>query len=98
LSNQSCWGLPLGGWVALTIAVRHPEMLGGLILYSTSPRGAENLDLELLERLAGKDLREVAVRNDVVQASEEDQLRLGIVTPGSRGDGPEHPACSATHL
>lgn len=69
-------GSSFGGFVALTIAVRHPELLGGLILVSTSPRGAENQDLDLLEQLAGKELREVAARDTIGQASEEDKRRF----------------------
>lgn len=69
-------GSSFGGFVALTIAVRHPELLGGLILVSTSPRGAENQDLDLLEQLADKELREVAARDAVGQASEEDKRRF----------------------
>lgn len=70
-------GHSFGGFVALTLAVRHPELLGGLILASTSPRGADSSDLDLLEQLAGKDLREVAARIFAGQASEEDNRRFG---------------------
>ncbi len=69
-------GQSFGGFVALTMALRHPELLGGLILGSTSPRGDYTFDLELLEHLAGKDLRELAARLDTEQASEEDMRRF----------------------
>src|SRR5215469_16656022 len=36
-------GHSFGGWVALTLAVRHPERAGGLLLCSTSPRGTDYL-------------------------------------------------------
>jgi len=69
-------GHSVGGFVALSIAVRHPELLGVLILGSTSPRGDYSTDLDLLEQLAGKDLREVSARNGSGQASEEDKRRF----------------------
>ena len=76
IENPIVLGHSFGGFVALTIAVRHPELLGGLILGSTSPRGDSIFDLDLLEQLAGKDLREVAARNAIGQASEEDKRRF----------------------
>lgn len=70
-------GHSFGGWVALTLAVRHPELPGGLLLCSTSPRGIDCLDLDLVERLAGMELREIAARDAVGQASEEERRRFG---------------------
>jgi proline iminopeptidase len=70
-------GHSFGGWVALTLAVRYPELPGGLLLCSTSPRGTDYLDLDLVEQLVGKELREIAARNAVGQASEEDMQRFG---------------------
>jgi proline-specific peptidase len=70
-------GQSFGGFVALTLALRHPELLGGLILGSTSPRGDFTFDLELLEQLADKDRREFAARFAASeQASEEDMRRF----------------------
>ena len=70
------FGQSFGGIVALAVVVRHPELLGGLILGSTSPRGDYPFDLDLVEQLAGKDLREVAARSNSGQASEEDKRRM----------------------
>ena len=68
-------GHSFGGYVALRIAMRSPNLLGGLILVSTSPveRG---YDLDALEQLAGKNLREIAARQQTGTASEEDMQRF----------------------
>lgn len=69
-------GQSFGGFLALTVAIRHPDLLGSLILCSTSARGADYMDLDLLEQLADKELREVGARAAVGQASEEDTRRF----------------------
>jgi proline iminopeptidase len=68
-------GHSFGGYVALTMAMHFPDLLGGLILVSTAPveRG---YDLDTLEQLAGKDLREVAAHQQTGEASEEDMQRF----------------------
>ena len=68
-------GHSFGGYVSLTIAMRSPNLLGGLILVSTAPveRG---YDLDALEQLAGKNLREIASRQQTGTASEEDMQRF----------------------
>ncbi len=68
-------GHSFGGYVALTMAMRSPDLLGGLILVSTAPveRG---YDLDALEQLAGKNLREIAARQQTGTASEEDMQRF----------------------
>ena len=57
------------------MAMRSPDLLGGLILVSTAPveRG---YDLNALEQLAGKNLREIAARQQTGTASEEDMQRF----------------------
>jgi len=68
-------GHSFGGYVALTMAMRSPDLLGGLILVSTAPveRG---YDLDALEQLVGKNLREIAARQQTGTASEEDMQRF----------------------
>jgi proline iminopeptidase len=68
-------GISFGGFIALSLAVRHPELLGGLILFSTVP-AARGYDLDALEQLAGKELREIAGKEWVGQASEEEMRRF----------------------
>jgi proline iminopeptidase len=70
-------GHSFGGCVALSLAVRHPELLGGLILLATKSSADAKFDLDCLERLAGKELREVAARINAGQANEEDGRRFG---------------------
>jgi pimeloyl-ACP methyl ester carboxylesterase len=69
-------GHSFGGCVALSLAVRHPELPGRLILLATSPRENAGWDLDCLERIAGKELREVAARIVADQATEEDGQRF----------------------
>lgn len=70
-------GHSFGGWVALNLAVRHPDFLGRLILLATSAKDEQPAwDLDCLERIAGKELREVAARTAAGQATEEDGQRF----------------------
>lgn len=67
-------GHSFGGFVALTMAVRAPELLGGLILFSTAAE-ERGYDLDMLEQLAGRELREIAEREQAGVASEADMQR-----------------------
>lgn len=69
-------GHSFGGFVALSLATRYPNLLGKLILLATSPREKAGWDLDCLERIAGKELREVAARISTGQANEEDGRRF----------------------
>jgi proline iminopeptidase len=69
-------GHSFGGFVALSLAVRHPRLPGGLILLATSARQDIPWDLDCLERLAGKEAREVAARVSVGEGTEEDEQRF----------------------
>jgi proline iminopeptidase len=68
-------GNSFGGFIALSLVLRHPDLLGGLILYSTMP-AARGYDLDALEQLAGKELREIAAQEMAGQASEEEMRRF----------------------
>ncbi len=108
IERSIVFGHSFGGYVALPLAIRHPALLGGLILGSTSPYHCAE-DLDLLEQLAGKNLRELAVRLATDQASEED-MRLfneelfprydyppATPTPRSREDRPAHSPCPTAY-
>lgn len=68
-------GHSFGGFIALSLVLRHPDLLGGLILFSTVP-AARGYDLDALEQLVGKELREIAAREQKGVASEEDMQRF----------------------
>ncbi len=68
-------GHSFGGFVALSLVLRHPDLLGGLILFSTVP-AARGYDLDALEQLAGKEVREIAAKEMAGQASEEEMRRF----------------------
>jgi len=68
-------GHSFGGFVALSLVLRHPDLLGGLILFSTVP-AARGYDLDALEQLAGKEVREIAAQEMAGQASEEEMHRF----------------------
>ncbi len=67
-------GHSFGGYVALTMAVRSPDLLGGLILFSTAPVDL-GYDLDTLEQLAGRELREIAEREQAGVASDAEMQR-----------------------
>lgn len=59
----------------MTITVRYPQLLAGLILAATAASEANYDDLDCLEQLVGKELREVAARVSAGQASAEERRR-----------------------
>ena len=67
-------GQSFGGFVALSIAHRHPDFPAGIILFDTSPAWTGGYDLDALERMVGgergKELREIAYRESTGQATE----------------------------
>lgn len=73
-------GQSFGGFVALSIAQRHPEFPAGIILFDTSPAWTDGYDLDALEQLVGGDygqeLRQIAYRESTGQASEADLKRF----------------------
>jgi proline iminopeptidase len=73
-------GQSFGGFVALSIAHRHPEFASGLILFDTSPAWTGGYDLDALENLVGgergKELREIAYRESTGQATEAELKRF----------------------
>ena len=66
-------GQSFGGFVALSIAQRHPDFPSGIILFDTSPAWTGGYDLDALEQLVGGDygneLRIIAYRESTGQAS-----------------------------
>ena len=73
-------GQSFGGFVALSIAHRHPDFASGIILFDTAPAWTESYDLDTLERLVGgdrgKELREIAYRESTGQATDEELKRF----------------------
>lgn len=73
-------GQSFGGFVALSIAHRHPTVAVGLILFDTSPAWTGGYDLEALEQLVGgergTELRIIAYRESTGQASEAELKRF----------------------
>jgi len=73
-------GQSFGGFVALSIARRHPDFASGLILFDTSPAWTGGYDLDALEKLVGgehgKELREIAYRESTGQATEAELKRF----------------------
>ncbi len=73
-------GQSFGGFVALSIAQRHPEFVRGIILFDTSPAWTGGYDLDALEHMVGgergKELREIAYRESTGQATEAELKRF----------------------
>ena len=73
-------GQSFGGFVALSIAHRHPGFASGIVLFDTSPAWTGGYDLDALERLVGgergKELREIAYRESTGQATEAELKRF----------------------
>lgn len=73
-------GQSFGGFVALSIAQRHPDFASGLVLFDTSPAWTNGYDLDALESMVGgergKELREIAYRESTGQATEEELKRF----------------------
>src|SRR5262249_5928418 len=80
IENPIVLGQSFGGFVALSIAHRHPEFAKGIILFDTSPAWTGGYDLYGLEQLVGgqrgKELREVAYRESTGQATEAELKRF----------------------
>jgi proline iminopeptidase len=74
-------GQSFGGFVALSIAVRHPDFSSGIVLFDTSPAWTGGYDLDALEQLVGgtrgKELREIAYRESTGVAIEAELKRFG---------------------
>ena len=73
-------GQSFGGFVALSIAHRHPEFASGLVLFDTSPAWTGGYDLDALEGLVGgeygKELRHIAYLESTGQANEAELKRF----------------------
>ncbi len=73
-------GQSFGGFVALSMAQRHPAFSSGIILFDTSPAWTGGYDLDALEQLVGgdygKELRAIAHRESTGQASEAELKRF----------------------
>jgi proline iminopeptidase len=73
-------GQSFGGFVALSIAYRHPKFAKGIILFDTSPAWTGGYDLDALEQLVGgqrgKELREIAYKESTGQATEAELKRF----------------------
>jgi proline iminopeptidase len=73
-------GQSFGGFVALSIATRHPEFASGIVLFDTSPAWTGGYDLDAFEQLVGgargKELREIAYRESTGVATEAELKRF----------------------
>lgn len=73
-------GQSFGGFVALSLAQRHPDFASGIVLFDTSPAWTGGYDLDALEQLVGgeygRELREIAHRESTGQATEAEIKRF----------------------
>ncbi len=73
-------GQSFGGFLALSIASRHPDFASGIVLFDTSPAWTGGYDLDALEQLVGgeygKELREIAYRESTGVATEAELKRF----------------------
>ena len=73
-------GQSFGGFVALTIALRHPDFAAGIVLFDTSPAWTGGYDLDALENMIGgergKELREIAYRESTGTATQAELKRF----------------------
>src|SRR5258708_15430472 len=73
-------GHAFGGFVVLTIALRHPDFAAGIVLFDTSPAWTGGYDLETLENMIGgergKELREIAYRESTGTATQAELKRF----------------------
>ncbi|MFL5655654.1 MAG: alpha/beta fold hydrolase [Ktedonobacteraceae bacterium] len=73
-------GQSFGGFVALSMALRHPDFMSGIVLFDTSPAWTGGYDLDALEQLVdgqrGKELREVAYKESTGTATPEELKRF----------------------
>ena len=73
-------GQSFGGFVALSMALRHPDFMSGIVLFDTSPAWTGGYDLDALEQLVdgqrGKELREVAYKESTGTATAEELKRF----------------------
>ncbi len=73
-------GQSFGGFVALSIARRHPDFASCIVLFDTSPAWTGGYDLDALEQLVGgergRELRKIAYRESTGQATEAELKRF----------------------
>jgi proline iminopeptidase len=73
-------GQSFGGFLALTIALRHPDFAAGIVLFDTSPAWTGGYDLDTLENMIGgergKELREIAYRESTGTATQAELKRF----------------------
>ena len=81
-------GTSSGGWVALTVAHRHPDRIRGVVLDSVMPGPAEER-LAVFERLGGARAREVAHRYWAGEDVREDWERVCLPLYSRRADDPD---------